>query len=506
TGGRKRHTALISEGGDALEQVAQGGERPELRVVLLGRSGAGRSATGNTLLCQELFESRLASQPVTTTCAKGRRDWGEWSVVVMDTPAIVGGSQWDKQQLAKERDNCRSFAAHEHCVLLLVTQLGRYTREDREVRLRSARPSAPLRAGRPLPAERYQPPAGTARPIQLRPRGPTHKRRPRSGASRAPFRQKGKSRKLVTEQPPHFLRARRNEGPRELRLVLVGKSGGGRSATGNSIVGTAAFESRLATAAVTQRSSMQSVTLKGYDVHVVDTPDAFDSPERSARCCREIARCALLSAPGPHALLLVTQLGRFTQEDEAAVQQVWRLFGSGAAGRTVVVFTRGDELRGGSLLRYVQDTGTYALQKLLRDCGQRCCAFDNRATGKQKEEQVGELLAIVLEMLGGDLNNYYRNGLYDRAEQLMERPDIDFEKKCDLLAEDVEKQLELEHVGLGWLQLQPLLLLHSPLELRKSLCSAPQLGSMFSSELTQQAEIESESNGAASCGVSQRPG
>ncbi|XP_015708252.1 GTPase IMAP family member 2-like [Coturnix japonica] len=111
----------------------ESGERPELRVVLLGRSGAGRSATGNTLLCQELFESRLASQPVTTTCAKGRRDWGEWSVVVMDTPAIVGGSQWDKQQLAKERDNCRSFAAHEHCVLLLVTQLGRYTREDREV-------------------------------------------------------------------------------------------------------------------------------------------------------------------------------------------------------------------------------------------------------------------------------------------------------------------------------------------------------------------------------------
>ncbi|XP_015708253.1 GTPase IMAP family member 1-like [Coturnix japonica] len=257
-----------------------------------------------------------------------------------------------------------------------------------------------------------------------------------------PHGDNGALRELVTEQPPHFLRARRNEGPRELRLVLVGKSGGGRSATGNSIVGTAAFESRLATAAVTQRSSMQSVTLKGYDVHVVDTPDAFDSPERSARCCREIARCALLSAPGPHALLLVTQLGRFTQEDEAAVQQVWRLFGSGAAGRTVVVFTRGDELRGGSLLRYVQDTGTYALQKLLRDCGQRCCAFDNRATGKQKEEQVGELLAIVLEMLGGDLNNYYRNGLYDRAEQLMERPDIDFEKKCDLLAEDVEKQLQ----------------------------------------------------------------
>ncbi|XP_052551075.1 GTPase IMAP family member 1-like [Tympanuchus pallidicinctus] len=109
------------------------GRRPELRVVLLGRSGAGRSATGNTLLGEERFESRLASQPVTTTCKEGRRDWGEWSVVVMDTPAIFGGSQLDEQRLAEERQRCLRFAARQPCVLLLVTQLGRYTREDREV-------------------------------------------------------------------------------------------------------------------------------------------------------------------------------------------------------------------------------------------------------------------------------------------------------------------------------------------------------------------------------------
>ncbi|POI30905.1 hypothetical protein CIB84_005344, partial [Bambusicola thoracicus] len=51
----------------------------------------------------------------------------------MDTPAIFGGSQWDKQQLDKEHKRCLGFAAHEHCVLVLVTQLGRYTREDRKV-------------------------------------------------------------------------------------------------------------------------------------------------------------------------------------------------------------------------------------------------------------------------------------------------------------------------------------------------------------------------------------
>ncbi|XP_031464141.1 uncharacterized protein LOC116238537 [Phasianus colchicus] len=236
--------------------------------------------------------------------------------------------------------------------------------------------------------------------------------------------------------------ARDNGGPPELRLLLVGKSGGGRSATGNSILGRAAFESRLSTRAVTQRSERQSGSWRGYGVHVVDTPDAFDSPERSAQCRREIARCALLSAPGPHALLLVTQLGRFTQEDEAAVRQVWRLFGRGAAERTVVVFTRGDELRGGSLRRHVEDTGTAALRELLRDCGGRCCAFDNRAAGAAVEERVGELLETVVRVLGGDLSAHYRNELYDRAARLLERSDVDFEKKCDLLAEDVERRLQ----------------------------------------------------------------
>ncbi|XP_042750524.1 GTPase IMAP family member 8-like [Lagopus leucura] len=362
-----------------------GGRRRELRVVLLGRSGAGRSATGNTLLGEERFESRLASQPVTTTCKDGRRDWGEWCVVVMDTPAIFGGSQCDKQHLAEERQRCLRFAAREPCVLLLVTQLGRYTREDREMqadevlhravsialRQREGRQrkrwwwsrSGRRRFPRTNGARSHRCVLAVALSVPVQPRLSSASAGPRAAAmhSDEPFRQ----------PEPKGCWMRDDKAPPELRLLLVGKSGGGRSATGNSILGRAAFESRLSTRAVTQRSEWQSGSWRGYRLHVVDTPDAFDTPERSARCLREVARCALLSAPGPHALLLVTQLGRFTQEDEAAIRQVWRLFGRGAAERTVVVFTRGDELTGGSLRRHVEDIGTAALRELLRPLPER---------------------------------------------------------------------------------------------------------------------------------------
>ncbi|NXL96153.1 GIMA1 GTPase, partial [Alectura lathami] len=108
-------------------------ELSELRIVLLGLSGAGRSATGNTLLGETRFKSQLASQPVTTTCDEGSRSWCGRRVVVLDTPPIFGGSHWDKGKVDRELSCCKKFISHGLYALVLVTQLGRYTKEDWEV-------------------------------------------------------------------------------------------------------------------------------------------------------------------------------------------------------------------------------------------------------------------------------------------------------------------------------------------------------------------------------------
>ncbi|XP_062294473.1 GTPase IMAP family member 8 [Scomber scombrus] len=167
----------------------------------------------------------------------------------------------------------------------------------------------------------------------------------------------------------------------EMRIVLVSGRKTGKSSCGNTILSSECFDTESQTTSCTEKQAK----IRGKVVTVLDTPGCFS------------VTSDILMAPSPCAIVLVVNVSSsFKDAHREALERQLEAGGGPVWSRAMVLFSYGDWLGDTGIEQRIEGEGE-PLQRLVEKCGNRYHVLDNKHRGKGA--QVYKLIELIEEML-----------------------------------------------------------------------------------------------------------
>ncbi|XP_072301508.1 GTPase IMAP family member 9-like [Eucyclogobius newberryi] len=181
---------------------------------------------------------------------------------------------------------------------------------------------------------------------------------------------------------------------RELRVVLLGLPGAGKSSSGNTILGPNTFKASCGFNTVSITAEKKCAIVMEREVKVVDTPGFSDEKLTPKKLFKSIMKSVLGLTRGPHAFIIVVRLGRVNRRDTKLLELMAKLFDEVASKFTMVLFTHGDDLREERIEDLIRENET--MKVLIEKCNRRYAVFNNKSRDRL---QVRELFMKIDDMV-----------------------------------------------------------------------------------------------------------